>query len=189
MICISAALMMLENESDREYLRNLYDEYKHLMYNCAYGVLRDSDAAGDAIGEAIIKLIHNLNKVKTLDGCRLKAYIVSTIKNTSINMAIKRNNYAKHMVLSDDMSKYERAGDEPLGDILLHGIDVGELVRALEQLPSGERNLLYMKYVGEKSDAEIAKIYGVQADSVRAMLTRARRHAREILRGVNNEYE
>ena len=53
---------------------------------------------------------------------------------------------------------------------------------AMDRLEEGPRQLLILRYVLEARDEEIAERLGVQKDSVRMLLTRARRKLREELR-------
>lgn len=51
----------------------------------------------------------------------------------------------------------------------------------LEQLAPRERNVLIYKYIFEYKDSEIARILSVKPESVRMILTRARRSLKQFM--------
>ena len=56
-----------------------------------------------------------------------------------------------------------------------------QLGMVLEQLAPRERNVLIYKYVFEYKDAEIAKVLSVKPESIRMILTRARRNLKQYM--------
>ena len=56
------------------------------------------------------------------------------------------------------------------------------LDRQLEQLPSTQHTLLYMRQVERRSTKEIARLTGLEEPSVRTLLSRARRTLFEKLK-------
>ena len=72
-----------------------------------------------------------------------------------------------------------KADDEEVDSGLIREAEIETLKTALQALNEKERLLLELKYGDEKSNAEIAKIFAIKADSVRSYLTKARRHLQE----------
>lgn len=68
---------------------------------------------------------------------------------------------------------------------LIREAEIETLKTALQALNEKERLLLELKYGDEKSNAEIAKIFAIKADSVRSYLTKARRHLQEKINEEN----
>lgn len=53
-------LELIENEEDREFCRKLSEQFDSAMYHVAYGILKNSADAEDAVQESYIAIINNL---------------------------------------------------------------------------------------------------------------------------------
>ena len=60
------------------------------------------------------------------------------------------------------------------------------LMKRLEQLPTTQRTLLYMRQVERRSHEEIARLLGIETTSVSTLLARARRTLLEEIKRRNN---
>ena len=60
------------------------------------------------------------------------------------------------------------------------------LTRKLEQLPTTQRTLLYMRQVERRTHEEIAQLLGIETSSVSTLLARARRTLLEEIKRRNN---
>ncbi|MBR0263899.1 MAG: sigma-70 family RNA polymerase sigma factor [Prevotella sp.] len=60
------------------------------------------------------------------------------------------------------------------------------LTKRLEQLPTTQRTLLYMRQVERRSHEEIARLLGIEITSVSTLLARARRSLLEDIKRRNN---
>jgi len=58
-----------------------------------------------------------------------------------------------------------------------------DVARAMQQLDAGQRELLWLAYAQGSSHAEIARVLGVRAISVRTLLFRARKRLAALLEG------
>mgnify|MGYP000393474030 CR=1 FL=1 len=52
-------LELIENEVDREFCRKLSEQFDSAMYHVAYGILKNSADAEDAVQESYIAIINN----------------------------------------------------------------------------------------------------------------------------------
>lgn len=173
------AILLIEDESDRKYAEKLYAEHRHVMYVVAYSMLHNVSDTQDAIAQIMLNILPRSNDIKTLERYKLRAHIISTVKNVALTILARRKR-ERQLPYDDDETGYtETASAE---DANLSGIaDADALARALAKLPERERQALYMKYSAEWTDAEIAQALNVRPDSVRVILSRARQHARAIL--------
>lgn len=168
----------IEDESKRRYIEDLYFEHRHVMYIVAKALLHDAADAQDAIAQAIENIIPKINEIKTLERFKLRAYIVNTVRNVALAMLARR----KRETYIPDAEEFDCiAPHSAVGDRQSSMADADELARALAKLPERERQALQMKYMYEWTDDEMAQVLGVQPDSVRMILSRARQHARAIL--------
>lgn len=182
MILIPYIVLALDDNTDREFMVQIYEEYSYLMYSIAISVLKDHQDAQDAVNDTIVQLIGKIPLLRHKNSYVLRSYIISTVRRTSINALVKRN---KRIALTPTVDA-ERLEGIPDKDIAVDSEAIanatqGELMAALAALPESERDLLRWKYFEELTDDEISKIMGIRKNSVRTYLTRARRHMRRLL--------
>ncbi|MDD3213709.1 MAG: sigma-70 family RNA polymerase sigma factor [Eubacteriales bacterium] len=182
------AILAIENNDDRLFFEQLYLDYAPLMMGCAMNILQDPEDAKDAVEQAVVRLIDHIDGLRGISGDKLRPYIVATVKNTSINAAIKRSKTAKYSFFADDdvlngIPDRQKPPDERVVD----GLEKKALLRAIKELPDHERELLQMKYLAELKDREIAKVFYISEASVRVYLSRSRKHLYSIMRGHGYE--
>ena len=73
----------------------------------------------------------------------------------------------------------------PLDELEMKEDDVW-LTKRLQQLPTTQRTLLYMRQVERRSHEEIAQLLGIETTSVSTLLARARRTLLEDIKRRNN---
>ena len=73
----------------------------------------------------------------------------------------------------------------PTDAFLIRSEQIQAVAAALKRLEPAMRELLRMKYFDEMSDAEIAQLLGVNRDSLRSRVNRARRKLGALLQEVD----
>ena len=56
-------LQMIESEEDKSKFIEIYNQYKYLMFSVANRILKNEYDAEDAVHQAFVSIIDNLNKV------------------------------------------------------------------------------------------------------------------------------
>lgn len=173
--CTYAAIISLE---DQEYMTWLYQEFHRLMFFTAKRFLSSRPDCEDAVQDSLLHLIGKIETLRGLEPRALTSYIVSTVRNTSIN----------HLKL---MAKRRACGDYPAGAapaVPAFSDSLTALVCCRDQLSSVLTSLsdedcflLEGKYFEGYSDAELAYHLHCQPNSIRMKLSRARRRAVTLL--------
>ena len=175
-------LLKIESLDDRAFMAQVYLDHHQLMHKKAAAMLGDPQSAEDVVADACIALIGKIPLIRQMDCYTLRAYIVSTVRNTAINLIARRSRQAGHAYLSEQAPELEdESAEQPL-DLLIRREDVEALKGAIRRLGQRDRLLLTMKYFDEMSDGEIAGVLGIGVDSVRPCLMRARRRVQDRLR-------
>lgn len=182
---IPVAIASIENDYEREFMRNLYDKFYRVAEARAYAILHSHEDAEEAVQDSFVKLIDKIPKIIKLSNEKLAAYVVITVKNTAIDSFRKRNNEVNRKFSFDEDEAVENLADtKPLPEELyLKQEELEELSIILNLLLEKYKIILEAKYVLEQSDKEIGEMLGVSEKSVRMYLTRARRQAYELLKG------
>ena len=177
-------MAMCEGDESRRFFVDLYLRYKETMMGIAMKYVRDRPAAEDIVHDAVVRLIEKEALLATLDGCTLTAYIVYTVRNTSISYLRRQKRDRRRLIDPEDGQEALSVADlSPLPEeAVLMNERADEFGRAWMALPEETRSLLAGKYLLGLSDAELAEQYGCRPDSIRMKLTMARRQALKILR-------
>lgn len=172
MMFIPVAILSIGNEDDRAFMVRLYVDYRWLMYKVALSVVREPQLAEDMVSQTLCEMIDNLEKIRAVDCCKLRGYIVSFVRNVSVDFVRKRDRQGKYFFLTGEET--EVAAEDSVDENLIRTAEIEALKRGLARLSENDRLLLTMKYFDGLSDEEIAARLGVAKASVRTCLMRAR---------------
>lgn len=175
---------------DREFMESIYKEYVKLLYQVARRYIYEADLAEDVVHDAFEKLIPKVPLLRSFDGCRLRAYLVSTIRNTAITQAKKlKEEHARQASGDFEDTAGQIPDDDSSMEEDLFRKERRETFRAVFQaLEQDEQFLLEAKYFLRQSDREIAEALHVKPSSIRMMLTRVRRKVLTILSEGDNAW-
>ena len=163
----------------RDFTLRLYEEYQGLMYATARKYLSDH-AAEDAVQDSVVKLMEKAELLQTLDKHRLAGYVVSTVRNTAINLLKKQDTSEKRTSPEPDFSEVPDR-EISLDEMMILSERSRALITIWPKLPEETRSLLEGKYILNCTDEELAGPLHCKADSVRMKLTRARRLALQMI--------
>ena len=93
-------LETLEDESDKDYIIWLYNEFERLMYSTAFKYTTIPQIAEDIVQDSVVNLIRKVATIRAMKRQVLAAYIISTVRNTSINR-LKAIEYEREHVVED----------------------------------------------------------------------------------------
>ena len=168
----------LDNDLDRDFITWLYEEYEPLLFKVAQRFAPTHHDVEEIVQDSLERLIKKFSTIRHMERCILSAYIVSTVRNTSIEFLRKEKRRQARQRNYDDTSwTVEMQPQLALEELLLLAENRRELISAWGELPELDRALLEGKYFLGLSDAELAKQIGCQTSSIRMKLTRARRKA------------
>jgi len=128
-----------------------------------------------------ILLFSQVATIRAMKRQVLAAYIISTVRNTSINR-LKAIEYEREHVVEDSDIELESISTE---DLLERFIQLSEDLKALSliwtKLSREDQSLLEGKYILGYNNKELAEMFHCQHSSIRMKLTRARRNAFALL--------
>lgn len=162
-------LQMIESEEDRTKFTELYQRYRRLMFSVAYDILHESYDAEDAVHQAFLSLINNLEKVRQIDSPETRGFLIVITENKAIDI-IRKRIMERNVVLEND----------------LPGIDIplpedGGLAVAMAKLPAQYREVLLLRYGLGYSAHEISKILDLEWEAVRKRIQRAKTALKKLL--------
>ena len=183
-LCI---LLMAPGE-DRLFMETLYARHATLMYRVAFSLLRSHPEAEDMVSEACLKLVQKVSALRGLDEDALRAYIVTTVRNTTLNRLIRRRREQGASFLDGEEALSGAAASDDVEDAVLRRANQRQLRLALARLNQRDRLVLEMRYLAGQDDRQMARALGIAPDSVRSCLHRARQRLRAILEEGGMDY-
>jgi RNA polymerase sigma-70 factor (ECF subfamily) len=165
----------MKNDSSFEremaaFFDRLYADYHRHMEFMAYDILHNQQDAEDAVQEAFAAIYIHLPSLVNLEGFRIHYYILSVVRNKSIDLLRKR----KQTISFEEIEK--TSPDELLSfsseEEQMEPID--SLLTLIYQMPALYRDVLGLYYVTGLSTKEIASSLGRSESSVRKQLQRGR---------------
>jgi len=173
-----ALIMAIENDDDREKAAKIYKLYGSTLFYIAKSILHDNYLAEDAVSRAIIRIIDNLEKINTIDCYQTRGFIVTIVRNISIDI-LRQQNHRKTVSL-DVIPDYS-ACEEPVLDNVTTKEACLKITDAISNLNKNYSDILYLKMEFDYSNKEISKTLGISEDNVKMRLSRARKALKEQL--------
>lgn len=160
MLILSLATL---SEEDKERFTLLYEAHEKRIYAIALNILGNSLSAEDATQQAWLQILHNWDRVNSLDWDTAAKYLAVTAKNSALDM-LKKERWTVSMpegweqpAKETDPSEYE------------------SLVSLILSLPETYRRVLELRFVEEESNREIARRLGLNESTVSTRIRRGRK--------------
>ena len=167
-------LSMLETPQEKSKFEQIYHTYKNLMLHTAYLVLGDSRDTEDAVHQAFLKIIENLEKIDEIKCHKTRAFIVTIIERTAIDLYRQRKRRSAVPMDEAYINVPARSEVEKVPGYT-------DLERAMAALPTRYRQVILLRYDSELSYEEIARILSTNPANVRKLVERAKAQLRAKL--------
>ena len=165
-------IMSIESNENRDKATEIYSLYYGTMLYIARKVLLDSALAEDAVAEAFIRIIKNIDKIETVDCYQTRGFVVIIVRNIAIDMLRKHKRLQEspfeESVLFSDYS-------DSVLDYVSSKEACQKIADCMSKLHESYSDILYLKIKLGCSNEEIAKTLGISRDNVKVRLSRARR--------------
>ncbi len=165
----------LEDSRSAVDLEALVETYAGLLFRVAHSVLRSRAEAEDTVQDAFVRVLEHR---RTLPAVRdLRVWLVRIVWN----LALDRKRRRRTEQLDEDFANNLAALHVPADRAMDEAEQMRTVLREIERLPKGERQVILLAATEELTTAEIAQVLGKSESGVRALLFRARGRLRERL--------
>lgn len=145
----------------------IWIEYSRLMLYIARGFFSDEQTAQDAVSEAIIRIIENIDRFEEIPSPLAKGLVIIITKN------ICRDKMKKAELPTMELG--EEADVSPSPEALMISEEtVAGIMACMAKLPEQYADILRLKIVYHLDDSRIAKVLAIKPQNARTRLSRAR---------------
>ena len=162
-------LSMIDTPEKKAKFEELYKRYHGLLISRAYDILRNGQDAEDAVHQAFMRLIPNMDKLEEIECPKTKSYLIITVERVCIDQYNKRKKIVQIPYEDIDESKISMAQNDDFTNI-----EYTELLAKVNLLPDMYADILYLKYCEGYSTKEISESMGITTATARKRLERAR---------------
>ena len=168
---------------DADSVRVVYQTYGRLVFTIAFKVLGDTGLAEDATQQTFVQAWRAAGKY---DPSRpLGAWLTTIAKRVAIDV-YRREKRHRNLDNIDDSDSSNLITLPPSVDQME---DVAQVRRALDELPTADRDLIRMQHFDELSHAEIARELAIPLGTVKSRTFRAHRRLAGLLAHLRAEPE
>jgi RNA polymerase sigma-70 factor (ECF subfamily) len=177
-----ASLIAASQEGRLEAFNALVEQYQGLIYNVAYRMLSDGDAAADATQETFISAYQSIRRFR---GGSFRSWLLRIVTNACYDQLRspqrrRQDSLEGIMETGDDPGI---AADERLGpeEFALSAEMLSAIAAGLKTLPADQRAAVVLSDVQGLSYEEIAEVMECSLGTVKSRLSRGRGRLREYL--------
>ncbi len=182
-----SALIAAAKQGDLDSFNHLVLAYQELIYNQAYRVMGESNAADDATQDAFIAAYRKLN---TYRGGSFRAWLLRIVTNTCYDELRRRKRHPTTQLEPIDDSGEEIESPNWIADPNESPEETAEraelglaIQRCVDDLPPDFRVVVTLVDIQGLDYAEVAEVVGKPLGTVKSRLARARSRLRQCLQG------
>jgi RNA polymerase sigma-70 factor (ECF subfamily) len=171
---------------DATALEALYDRYSSAVMGLAWRMLLDRAAADEVVQETFWRVWKKANSFKT-DRGSVRSWLFAIAHNACID---ELRRIKADPVLIDER-QFELRGDGAPGvaSQVASGIERKQILAALEELPSEQKEVIELSFFGGLSRQEIAKKIGIPLGTVHTRARLGLQKLRSTLSAMDFEHE
>lgn len=169
------------NEND--YVTLLYENYGRALWKYAYSLSHNNEIASDLVSITFLKIIEKKEIIKKVHRYKIKAYLMSMIKNTYLN-------YLNKEKLIIDIGEISEYSCYDANNDFTENIGVSEVEETLNHMPEPYKSILVFRYVyDELTYEEIALTLNINIKNIRVYKKRAIEMLKQRLKGGEMKHD
>jgi RNA polymerase sigma-70 factor (ECF subfamily) len=146
-------------------------------YNLARWLMRNEDAAADAVQDACVRALRFFGGFRGGNG---RVWLLAIVRNTCYSRLQQYGGREQETEFDDEIHSHETESANP--EALLEKSRNNEMLRhALEELPQALREIVVMRELEGMSYKDIAEVSGVPLGTVMSRLARGRKRLQQLL--------
>ena len=191
-IPVPVLVLAILNDSDREFLQELYFQHRKTMYHVARKHFADKpEELEEAISITLERMCRYVKKLQKVPSNKMQAYVVLMVENVCRNRLRQIIREREQGTISFDDSNLYNADTISIDpyETLFDYADAKTLLASFQGLSQRDQDLIWMRHVERMDYTEIADELHMNAGAVRTALSRAKNRLEEMARegGITND--
>jgi len=170
-------------QADEDALKMIFKRYKDSLFNFSLRYTGNRADAEDAVSHTFMMLCEKRYVVK--EGASFKTWAYTVARNLCLTkLRSQRKLYSLWFTKNDSEEKQsiEIADHGPIARDLLHDKELSQIIqKAINKLPSEQRQALLLKEYHGFSYQEIVQVLDCSLEKVKVLIFRARAFLKEVL--------
>ncbi len=164
-------IILLCKNQDAKAQRHLYNEYSGLLFSVVKRYLKNEEDAEDALIEGFFKIF---SKIKTFKGeGSFEGWMRRIVVNECLMKLRKKRNFTMAL---------EEAYDIGAAEMITPSLAYQDLLKVLENLPTGYRTIFNLYEIEGFKHREIAEQLGISINTSKSQLILAKKRIRELIK-------
>lgn len=165
----------VESPEDRDLMTIFYLRCRDTLYRQAQRYFQEPQDAEDIVHDALSRIIDNIAVFRTLEPTQQLVYAKVTVRNLAYTIQKRKAHF--DVVAFDAVEPNLSADENTLPENIAADRQKREKINSIwHEIDIEDRLLLEQKYILKWSDADLAQHLGIQPQSIRMRLTRAKRN-------------
>lgn len=165
--------------NDTQAFAILVNRYKNMVYTLVLQLLKNKEEAEEVSQDTFIKIYKNLGKFK--GDSKFSTWVYRIAYNTCLDR-IKTYKKTRNTVGIDEFTQNQVRTLETAFDLMDRADREQSIKECLQKMPEDDATLLTLFYYEELSLTEISKVIGIEPNTVKVKLFRARKRLATILK-------
>ena len=157
------------SDSDKDLVNQLFKDYHVKLYNISLNILHSEQDAEDALAQAFLKIIDNIEQIEKIPCHERLPFCVILVRNASID--IYRKN--QKVIPLEFMEVIEDFTTDTAEETFFKNLDEQMLYQAIKNLSSEDRYLLELRLGANLSYKDIGVLMNIKEPTARKRLQRA----------------
>ena len=179
---LSFYLSLADTPEDKDKIRGIYEKYHDLMMAVAVRFFDDRHDAEDAVHQAFLTIIKNLERISRVDCPETRRFCVIITRSRCLDMLRSR----KRDFSVENTDSVVLNSTDPVDDSLLFEAET-PLQKALQRVNERYREVLYWRYVDGFKTKDIARMLGIKEDAAQKLIWRAKEAVKKAYEEDNDE--
>ena len=170
---------------DENSFKQLFDQYKTLVFNTAAGFLTNEKEAEDITQEVFIQVFRSIKQFE--ERSKISTWIYRITITKCLDELRKKKTRKRFAFFTNLLDKDDDTGKELFVDYEHPGVDLDKkelskiLFKEIEKLPENQRIAFVLNKVEHLGYTEISEVMGTSVSSVESLIFRARSNLKKNL--------
>ena len=188
-LVIPLVILLIENDEDREFLTQIYEQYCRLLYKVAANFFpNNEEEILEAVSESAERMCEYCQKIKSISCNKRASYLVKIVRSVCINRlsAIKKQDAWRDFFVNQD--EIENIEDKKnTHDVVFGRLYANNILDSFDELSKMDKCLIRMRHIDGMDYEDMAKALSLSPGTVRTGVSRAKAKLEKLARKREGE--